>query len=76
MPEENNFNSVVCAQARFPPAPGWIGNERRGNLLHEEGFFWIFWSSSDAPPLCGRMACSGLAHPHFGLSLCFGFHRQ
>ena len=26
--------------------------------------------------LCRRTARSGLAHPHFGLSLCFGFHRQ
>ena len=39
-----SFPTRVCAQARFPPAPGWIGNEWRGNLLHEESFFWIFWS--------------------------------
>lgn len=25
---------------------------------------------------CRRTACSGLAHPHFGLSLCFGLHGQ
>lgn len=56
MPEENNFNSVVCAQARFPPAPGWIGKERRGNLLHEEGFFWI----SGAPLMLLR--CAGGWH--------------
>lgn len=76
MLKENNLNSMVCAQARIPPAPGWIGKERRGNVIHEEAFFWVLWSSSDGPPLCGMTACSGLAHPHFGLPLGFSFHRQ
>ena len=67
---------MVCAQARIPPAPGWVGEERRGNVLHEEAFFWTLWSSSDGSPLCGMTACSGLAHPHFGLPLGFSFHRQ
>lgn len=26
--------------------------------------------------LAGRMKCSGMAYPHFGLSLCLSFHSQ
>lgn len=62
-PDSAQFpNQCGRAQGRHSPPPGLC---------------WVCSSSEDAlQRQGGRMECSGMAHPHFGLSLSLSFHSQ